>query len=67
MMKLVYERPINQEIRNLQAREHDWRPNYCRLYAQGCIPGLRFEMRPWVAMELPDPDTGWTRELPLTR
>ena len=55
-MKLIYEKPVNQQMRDLQNREHNWRPTYCRLYAQGCIPGLSFEMRTWVARALPDPD-----------
>lgn len=54
MMKLIYSKPINAEIRDLQSREHDWRARRCRLVAQGCVPGLKFEMRPWAVKALPD-------------
>ena len=59
-MKLNYSRPINQAIRDLQTREHDWRPIPCRLVVQGCVPGLSFDMRVQAARELPEPDL-WPR------
>jgi hypothetical protein len=54
-MKLIYNKPINQQIRDLEIREHDWRPIPVRLRVQGCVPGLVFEMSLAMAQALPPP------------
>jgi hypothetical protein len=57
-MKVIYNKPINQQIRDLEIREHDWRPIRVRLKAQGCIPSLSFEMSLTMARNLP-PSENW--------
>ena len=55
-MKLIHSRSPDPQIRSLEIRQHDWRPVRIRLVAQGCIPGLRFEMSLAMAQALPTPE-----------